>query len=63
METGLDDIKEWLGGKGTIENIHMRKGPLKTFKVRFVSEDHTAMSCPPGIVRVHRWKVIGLFVR
>ncbi|XP_012696251.1 lupus La protein isoform X2 [Clupea harengus] len=32
LETGLDDIKEWLGGKGTIENIHMRKGPLKTFK-------------------------------
>ncbi|XP_062383361.1 lupus La protein [Sardina pilchardus] len=32
LDTTLDDIKDWLSAKGTIENIHMRKGPLKTFK-------------------------------
>ncbi|KAL2087492.1 hypothetical protein ACEWY4_016320 [Coilia grayii] len=32
LDTSLDDIKDWLSDKGTIENIHMRKGPLKTFK-------------------------------
>ncbi|XP_030637727.1 lupus La protein [Chanos chanos] len=32
LETTLDDIKDWLSDKGMVENIHMRKGPQKTFK-------------------------------
>uniref|UniRef100_A0AAY4E198 LA protein n=1 Tax=Denticeps clupeoides TaxID=299321 RepID=A0AAY4E198_9TELE len=32
LETTLDEIKDWLSDKGTVENIHMRKGPQKTFK-------------------------------
>ncbi|XP_056605634.1 lupus La protein isoform X2 [Triplophysa dalaica] len=32
LDTTLDEVKEWLSDKGTIENIYMRKGPLKTFK-------------------------------
>lgn len=32
LDTSLDEIKDWLSDKGTVENIHMRKGPLKTFK-------------------------------
>ncbi|KAG8559696.1 hypothetical protein GDO81_017419 [Engystomops pustulosus] len=31
-ETSLDDIKEWLEGKGPIENIQMRRTLQKTFK-------------------------------
>lgn len=34
MDITLDEIKEWLADKGTVENIQMRKGPQKTFKVR-----------------------------
>ncbi|KAF5890721.1 lupus La protein, partial [Clarias magur] len=32
LDTTLDDIKDWLSDKGHVENIHMRKGPQKTFK-------------------------------
>lgn len=32
LETTLDEVKEWLADKGSVENIYMRKGPLKTFK-------------------------------
>ncbi|XP_026801457.1 lupus La protein [Pangasianodon hypophthalmus] len=32
LDTTLDDIKDWLADKGQVENIHMRKGPQKTFK-------------------------------
>ncbi|KAK7154791.1 hypothetical protein R3I93_009671 [Phoxinus phoxinus] len=32
LETTLDEVKEWLADKGTVENIYMRKGALKTFK-------------------------------
>ncbi|XP_072539057.1 lupus La protein [Salminus brasiliensis] len=43
LDTTLDEIKEWLADKGTVENIQMRKGPQKTFKgsifAVFESED------------------------
>ncbi|XP_062853356.1 lupus La protein isoform X2 [Trichomycterus rosablanca] len=32
LDTTLDSIIDWLSDKGHVENIHMRKGPLKTFK-------------------------------
>lgn len=32
LDTTLDQVKEWLSDKGTIENIYMRKGAQKTFK-------------------------------
>ncbi|XP_076871331.1 lupus La protein [Brachyhypopomus gauderio] len=32
LDTTLDELKEWLYSKGVVENIHMRKGPQKTFK-------------------------------
>ncbi|XP_007244209.3 lupus La protein [Astyanax mexicanus] len=32
LETTLDEVKEWLADKGSVENIQMRKGPQKTFK-------------------------------
>lgn len=32
LETTLDEVKEWLADKGTVENIQMRKGLQKTFK-------------------------------
>ncbi|XP_067315000.1 lupus La protein [Pseudorasbora parva] len=32
LDTTLDEVKEWLADKGTVENIYMRKGPQKTFK-------------------------------
>ncbi|XP_026854577.1 lupus La protein isoform X1 [Electrophorus electricus] len=32
LDTTLDEVKEWLAEKGAVENIHMRKGPQKTFK-------------------------------
>lgn len=34
LDTTLDQVKEWLSDKEKIENIHMRKGATKTFKVR-----------------------------
>ncbi|XP_066521901.1 lupus La protein [Hoplias malabaricus] len=32
LSTTLDEIKDWLADKGSVENIQMRKGPQKTFK-------------------------------
>ncbi|KAJ0005670.1 hypothetical protein NQD34_015564 [Periophthalmus magnuspinnatus] len=32
LETSLDEIQEWLNGKGKIENIQMRRNLLKQFK-------------------------------
>ncbi|XP_019945492.1 lupus La protein [Paralichthys olivaceus] len=32
LETSLDEIQDWLNGKGTIENIQMRKNMQKQFK-------------------------------
>lgn len=32
LDISLDEVKEWLSDKGAVENIHMRKGPQKTFK-------------------------------
>ncbi|XP_043931282.1 lupus La protein [Protopterus annectens] len=32
LETSLDDIKEWLEGKGTVENVFMRKDAQRQFK-------------------------------
>lgn len=33
LETTLDEIQEWLNGKGTIENIQMRRNLQRQFKV------------------------------
>ena len=36
LETTLDEIQDWLNGKGTIENIQMRRNLQRQFKVYFV---------------------------
>lgn len=34
LETTLDEVQEWLNGKGNIENIQMRRNLQRQFKVR-----------------------------
>lgn len=49
LETTLDDVKEWLSDKGTFENIYLRKGPQKTFKVRAEQSLSELKRCSLGL--------------